>query len=177
MSQRVDDLTELQQQVDLARQTEYGITSQSHFRAMALLTGDDANNAKIANAKGAFLENLGKVEAISSGEKEKFFDDLRETSDQLRVSGEKVLTLYEAGRIEEALALHMADEHAISHLLEPATRELVADASAEAAAASDAFDSNKGFLRTMVLSISSASLALAVLLGFVLSLAFIRPVR
>ena len=27
---------------------EYGITSQSHFRAMAFIPGDDANNAKIA---------------------------------------------------------------------------------------------------------------------------------
>ena len=177
MSQRVDDLTALQQQVDLARQMEYGITSQSHFRAMALLTGDDANNAKIANAKGAFLDNLRAVEAISPGEKEEFFAGLREANDRFTVSSKKVLALYETGRIDEALALHMADEHAISHEIEPAIRELVAEASEETAVASAAFDSDKRFLRTMVLSISSASLALAILLGFVLSLAFIRPVR
>lgn len=131
---------------------------------------------KSQTPRGRFWRTCA-VEAIIPGEKGEFFDDLRETNDQFRVSSEKVLALYEAGRIEEALALHMADEHAISHLLEPAIRELVADASTETAAASAAFDSDKSFLRTLVLSISSASLALAILMGFVLSLAFIRPVR
>ena len=56
-----------------------------------------------------------------------------ETNDQFRVSSKKVLALYEAVRVEETLALHMVDEHAISHLLEPALRELVADASTETA--------------------------------------------
>ena len=144
---------------------------------MALLTQDDANNAKIAKAKVGFLDNLRAVEVISPDAKLEFFAGLRETNERFRVSSERVLALYEAGRIDDALELHMADEHAISHEIEPAIRELVAEASAETAEASAAFDSDKSFLRVIVLSFSGASLVLAVLLGFVLSLAFIRPVR
>ena len=40
---------ELQEQSDLARQAIYAVTSQSHFRAMALTTLDDSWNDKIAD--------------------------------------------------------------------------------------------------------------------------------
>ena len=40
MSQRVGEITRLQEKVDRSRQMEYLVTAQSHFRAMALLTND-----------------------------------------------------------------------------------------------------------------------------------------
>ena len=55
MSGRVDALNRVQEKVDLSRQMEYAVTAQSHFRAMALLTNDDANNAKIAKAKQGLI--------------------------------------------------------------------------------------------------------------------------
>ena len=177
MSQRVDDLTVLQDKVDRARQMEYAITAQSHFRAMALLTLDDANNVKIANAKKGFLENLVAVEEMSPAEKADFFDRVKKANERFRLSGEQVLGLYEDAKIDAALDLHMAEEHSISHDIESAMRELVAEASAETDEASDAFRSDKRFLRAMVWTFSGVSLAVAVLLGFVLSLAFIWPVR
>jgi hypothetical protein len=77
MSQRVGVLTRLQEKVDRSRQMEYGVTAQSHFRAMALLTNDDANNAKIADAKRAFLEHLDGVEQLSPPEQRGFFGRVR----------------------------------------------------------------------------------------------------
>ena len=40
MNNRVEDLGLAQEKMDLARQMKNDVTSQSHFRAMALLTGD-----------------------------------------------------------------------------------------------------------------------------------------
>ena len=62
MSRRVEELTRLQENMDRARQMEYLITAQSHFRAMALLTTDDSYNDKIAQNKKEFLEHPGNLE-------------------------------------------------------------------------------------------------------------------
>ena len=177
MGDRVEELTALQDRVDRGRQMEYAVTAQSHFRAMALLTLDDANNAKIAKAKQGFLGHLDTVEAASRPEKKSFFDRVRKDNDDFTAASEKVLGRYEAGNIDEALKDHIAGEHKISHLLEASMRELIAEAVSDTAAASESFHSSKQFLTVVVWGFSGASLFLAVLLGLVLSWAFIRPVR
>ena len=48
MNQQANQLISLQEQTDIARQAIYTVTSQSHFRAMALITEDDSYNDKIA---------------------------------------------------------------------------------------------------------------------------------
>ncbi len=80
MSQRVEDLNLLQEKADLARQMIYGVTAQSHFRAMALVcefvelpssaspddcTPDPPWNDRIASSKGKFLEHLDAVDEMS----------------------------------------------------------------------------------------------------------------
>lgn len=177
MSQRVERLTQLQEQVDLSRQMIYAVTAQSHFRAMALLTNDDSNNIKIANAKKQFLENLAVVEGLSGPGRDQFFSNLREGDGRFAASSEEVLRLYQAGNMEEALKLHLEEEHEISHELEAAMRELIADSSDHMTRAVASFQSDKRFLTTMVWTFSGVSLAVALLLALVLAWAFVRPVR
>ena len=177
MGQSVDELTQLQEKVDRSRQMIYAVTSQSHFRAMALLTFDDANNTKIANAKNAFGEHLEAVRNLSPPESATFLDDIREANDRYSASSEKVLSLYEDRNVDEALKLHLDEEHAISHELEGAMKALIGEATADAAQASDAFQSDKRFVTSMVWAFSGVSLAFAILVGIVMSWAFIRPVR
>src|SRR5918996_4833273 len=113
MSQRVERLTRPQEQADLSRQMIYAVTAQSHFRAMALLTNDDSNNTKIADAKKQFLENLAVVEGLSGPGRDEFFSRVREGDGRFAVSSEKVLRLYKAGDMEQALKLHLEEEHEI----------------------------------------------------------------
>lgn len=66
MSGQVEQLSTLHRNVDLARQMNYLVTAQSHFRAMALLTADDSWNVKIDNAKQTYSVHLAAVEGNSS---------------------------------------------------------------------------------------------------------------
>src|SRR5262245_44272603 len=66
MSGRVGELAILQQRLDHARQMEYLITAQSHYRAMTLLAADESNLDRIAAAKVSFREHLAALEAIAS---------------------------------------------------------------------------------------------------------------
>src|SRR5438067_155114 len=107
MSQRVEDLALLQEKVDRSRQMEYLVTAQSHYRAMALLTRDDSNNDKIANAKKEFVEHLNAVERMSSPAQGDFFRLVRGANDRFAASSQKVLDLYRAGNIDGAMAVHL----------------------------------------------------------------------
>lgn len=177
MSQRVTELTVLQDKVDRARQMEYLVTAQSHFRAMALLTRDDANNAKIATAKAKFAEHLDVVEGVSQPAEADFFRGVREANSRFTAASAKALDLYAAGDIEGAMRVHLTEEHPISHELEAAMRGLESNASRQMEDARAAFQSDRSFLTNIVWTFTIVSLALALLLGFVLSWAFIRPVR
>jgi class 3 adenylate cyclase/CHASE3 domain sensor protein len=177
MSQRVEDLARLQEKLDRSRQMEYLVTAQSHYRAMALLTRDDSNNDKIAQAKRAFLEHLNAVERLSPPEQGDFFVRVREANDRFTASSNRVLGLYTAGNLDEAMRLHLLEEHPISHELEAAMLRLNTDAVKEMWEARNLFASDRGLLTMLVGLFSATGLASSLLLGFVLSWSFIRPVR
>ncbi len=177
MSNEVAHLVQFHQNVDTARQMEYAVTAQSHFRGMALLTRDDANNDKIAAAKNGFLENLTRVEAASPGDTKPFFENVRQINNRFSASSDRVLSLYRAGDTAQALGIHLAEEHTISHELEAAMRDLEARTLKEMDAGVAAFKSDTGFLTTMVIGFSAISLVTALVLGFIFSLSFTRPVQ
>ena len=177
MSDRVSDLTTLQQKVDWSRRMEYQVTAQSHFRAMALLTGDNSNNDKIAAAKNVFLEGLNTVESMSGSDSGDFFRQVREANDRFTASSAGVLQVYLNGNVQDALKLHLDQEHPISHILEGQMRQLQAGALQNMDDARAAFDADRSLLTTLVAVFSVVSLMTALLLGLVLSSAFIRPVR
>lgn len=177
MSQRVEELTRLQENTDRARRMEYLITAQSHFRAMALLTNQDLYNDDIGLAKTEFLEHLDQVERMSRPEQEGLLRQAREANERFAVSSARVLGLYEAGRIDEALDIHIAEEHEISHEIEDAMRQFQREAIGQMDAARAQFDADRRLITTMVWTFSGVSLAAALFLGFATSWAFIRPVR
>jgi class 3 adenylate cyclase/CHASE3 domain sensor protein len=177
MNQRVDDLARLQEKVERSRQMEYAVTAQSHYRAMALLTQDNSNNDKIANAKRDFLEHLNAVERMSPPSQADFFRSVREANDRFAASSDRVLALYREGNLDEAMRLHLQQEHPISHELESAMLRLNTTAVQEMREARAQYAADRDLLGTVVGVFSAAGLISALLLGFILSWAFIRPVK
>jgi serine phosphatase RsbU (regulator of sigma subunit)/CHASE3 domain sensor protein len=177
MDRQVDDLNLLQEKVSRAQQMIYLITAQSHYRTMALLTGDESYNAQIAAAKQEFLGHLDAVERISPPEQRQFFSGVREANDRFAASSAKVLELSEAGSLQAAMRLHLDEEHPVSHELEAAMRELISDSQGQMLGAVAEFQSQRRLLNTIVAIFSGVGLISALFIGFVLSLSFFRPVR
>jgi signal transduction histidine kinase len=173
MTLDVERLALHQRQKDLAQQMIYAITAQSHYRAMALLTGDSTNNAKIATAKQTFVDNLVELERVA-GNDSALLARVREANGRFAEAGSRVLALYQAGDIETALKLHLDEEHKVSHEMESLMRESIADSAEETIEASANFENNRRLLTDIVLGFSGASVALALLFGMVLSLALVR---
>ena len=176
MNGRMEELDRLREKSSRAQQALYSVTAQSHYRAMALLTRDDEWNVRIADAKTTFADLVSAMRDDDADEAE-FFAEVREVNEGFNASSEEVLGLYEVGEIAAATALHIDEEHAASHVLEAQMRTLIDTAVQEAAAARAAFDGDRTLLAVIVVAFSAAAVAIAMTLGFVLSWAFILPVR
>ena len=177
MNSRVESLSLAQERMDLARQMKNDVTSQMHFRAMALLTGDGKNNEKIANAKASFWQDWNSFESADPRSQLVSFDEVIESSERFDAASQRVLELYESGEIEESMALHLAEEHPISHELESSALLMIEGTGMEWREADAAFASDRRLLTTIVWSFSALSIAAAVFLGIVMSWSYIRPVR
>lgn len=177
MSHEVAQLNVAHRKSFLAHEMELQPTAQSHFRAMAILTRDDINNQKIATSKQKFLADLDELRSLSPASRAPFLDRVRSINDRYTASSSRVLALYQAGKLDDALRLHLTEEHPISHEIEAAMREEEALVDREAATTQAAFDHDVQLIKSIVAGFSAGSIVLAILLGLVLSWAFVRPVR
>ena len=177
MNARAHDQIELSNQSDLARQAIYAVTSQSHYRAMALTTFDDSWNAKIEIAKNSFTEDLDGIEAIGGPGVRESVERMRAIDARYAAAGAEVLSLYQAGEFDRALDLHLSAEHEISHEIEDELNLLITDIENRVDASAASLASLHRFLLFAVVIFSGLSVAIALGLGAALSWSIIRPVR
>ena len=174
---QVDKLTTLHAQSDGARQMIYRVTSQSHFRAMALLTEVDAWDDKIYTAKDDFASSLAAVRAMGVSTSDDVLDELEAVSSRFEAESQSVSEMYFSGNLDRAEDLHLQVEHETSHELENQLNDLIALSDSDAIAEVQKFDNSRRRLTFAVAAFSVASLGVALLLGAVLSRSLIRPVR
>ncbi|MEA2520594.1 MAG: adenylate cyclase [Actinomycetota bacterium] len=178
VNSQVDRLTALNEQTDLAREMIYKVTAQMHYRAMSLLQTDDPEwPQKITSAKADFATYLGEIRAYPEPDRTAFFAGLDATNTLFDASSAEVTALFDAGKITQALNLHLSQEHLISHKLEASLNGLIDDSEHRVQAETAAFKSDRRFLTFAVASFSAVSIFGALLLGAVLSWSLIRPVR
>jgi class 3 adenylate cyclase len=177
VNSQVHTLTELHAQADSARQMIYGVTAQSHFRAMALVTEDPRWNGKISVAKGDFVEDLGDIRSYGFEENATVLDELSATDARFGQASNAVEALYTEGDLTAALNLHIRSEHEISHELEDALNIFIAESADRVDQETASFQSDRRFLTFSVAAFSGLSLLAALAMGGVLSWSLIRPVR
>ncbi|HUP14738.1 MAG TPA: adenylate/guanylate cyclase domain-containing protein [Acidimicrobiia bacterium] len=182
MNQQVEGLIALETQTDLSRQAIYSVTSQSHFRAMALITEVDSWNDKITAAKAKFTEVLDSIETLdietlNAAIDPQVVDRLRAIDIRFAAASEEVLSLYEAGNLDQALSVHISAEHEISHELEDELNSLITSSDQVMRAQLVDFQGNREFLTWTVAAFSVVSLLTALGFGAILSWSLIRPVR
>jgi signal transduction histidine kinase len=177
MEERVRELDQAQQRVDLLRDMQYLVTAQSHYRAMALLTHDESNLASLSQAKAQFLSDLEVVDRDSPSTQRGLLARVRTANERFAASGQRVLELENQGADEQAMQLHLQEEHPISHEIEGAMTGLLQAAMQDASQARATLESDEHLLMMLVIGFSLASLVTAQVLGFVLSWSFLLPLR
>jgi class 3 adenylate cyclase/CHASE3 domain sensor protein len=177
MNRHANQLIELHRLSDLARQGIYGVTAQSHYRAMALITEVDAYNDRIDLAKANFVAQLDGIAEIGGLGVQESVARLREIDGRFADASREVTSLYEAGDLDRALDLHISAEHEISHELEDELNTLITSTEQRIDQAAVELGSLHRFLMIAVGAFSGVSLLIALALGAVLSWSVIRPVR
>ena len=177
VNQQVETLTALNRQTDQAREMIYEVTAQSHYRAMALLTGDESWTAKIYSAKHDFEQNLAELRTYAIPDRTVFFDDLQSANAEFTLMSDRVTTLQEEGDRRQAIAMHIEFEHTQSHVLENALNSLITDSQQRVVAETADFARHRRFLTLAVATFSGITLLGALALGAILSWSLIRPVR
>src|SRR2546425_5703268 len=177
VNQQVETLTALNRQTDQAREMIYEVTAQSHYRAMALLTGDETWTGKIYTAKDLFAQHLAELRTYAVPDRTAFFDELQAANDRFTEMSNQVTALDEAGERAQAIKMHIDFEHTQSHVLEDALNSLIADSQSRVIAETAAFASHRRFLTLAVATFSGVTLLGALALGAILSWSLIRPVR
>jgi class 3 adenylate cyclase/CHASE3 domain sensor protein len=174
---QVDTLTALDRQTSQAQRMLYDVTAQSHYMAMALLTHDPSYVEKVDASKSDFAERLAEIRSSAIPPRTQLFDQLEAVQARFSQSMDQIMALYDAGKYEQALNLHIQQEHPLSHDLEGPLIKLVADSQALVVAETNSFRSNRTFLTFAVASFSGVTLLVALTLGAILSWSLIRPVR
>jgi class 3 adenylate cyclase len=177
MNEQAHQLLLLNEQNELARQGIYAVTSQSHYRAMALITQVDSWNDKIETAKENFVNYLDDIAAVGGSGIGQRIDRMRSINERFADAGAEVLRLYEEGDTDRALDLHISAEHEISHELEDELNLLIASSEERIDEASSELASLSRFLIIAVGVFAGVSLLIALGLGAALSWSLIRPVR
>jgi signal transduction histidine kinase len=178
MNDRMEELNNAQVKATRAQEMLYQVTAQSHYRAMALLLPNLSStyNPQVEAAKTTFSKLLDSMERAEPDNAD-FYDNLRTINEEYTESGQRVLTLFENNDIKGATDLHLAEEHVISHKLEALLKPFIKTAEQDMANARADFGSAHTLHIRMVIVFSATSVVVALMLGFVLSWAFILPLR
>jgi len=181
LNDQVETLNALNRQAAQARDMIHQVTLQSHYRAMALLTLDEVPEPytpRIADTRQDFEHNLAQMRTYGAQSEMSLLDQVDEVnSTTYEALSRQVTDLFLAGDVDQALKLHIAQEHTTSHVLEDDLNRLIADSQQLVAEETASFGSNRRFLTIAVASFAGVSLLTALGLGAILSWSLIRPVR
>src|SRR5439155_11553584 len=150
VNEQVETITALNRQTDQAREMIYEVTAQSHYRAMALLTGDESWVGKISLAKHDFAQNLAELRTYAVPDRTAFFDDLQAANAEFTEMSDRVTALDAQGKRQQAIDMHIDFEHTQSHVLESALASLIADSQQRVVAETADFLNHRHFLTLAV---------------------------
>ncbi len=176
MDSQVDRISRLTEQTDNANHLLYSITSQSHFRTMALLTNDPVWTEKIVVAKAGFVNLLDETERIAVGDHTALFASLRSINERYAAAGVRVEAIHSEDP-EQAILAHIQSEHEISHELEDILNEFIVSSESDVVTEINSFSGDRQFLTVALAAFSVMSLLGALALGAIISWTVIGPVR
>jgi len=196
MNERMAVLNAQEVNVNRAHKMLYDVTAESNYRGLALLLArDDLRTAneftdKIEAAKRDFDTVLAAMKRDDPANAA-FYQRLTTANEKYAAASDTVLAAYQAGYYAVAKSVHLTKEHTASLVLEDllstcgpnsATpcfggHPFIYTATQQMVGARRAFQSDRTSLRNIVIAFSVVSVIVALLLGFLLSWAFILPIR
>jgi signal transduction histidine kinase len=177
MSQHTDWLDEAHRRVDLSHQLQHSLAMQMHLTGMALLVRDETAVANILRENNRFNDTLARIEQQAPDAERQIIQKIRTGQEDAMTVVADIANLVRDGKIDAATRLQLTREDPLYRSIDALVREVVQheDERMGALRASTQSANRRSIIVTSAFAL--VSVALALLGGFVISWAFILPVR
>ena len=170
-------LDEARARVDTSRQIEQAVGVRINILRNALVLRDEATIEGIVRGGYWFADTLVRLGGAASGDERATIDSIRSADDRMLITVTQIARLIREGKPDEAMALHLSEATPLYREIAALVTRLVRS---EETRMKDIrlFVAAADRRATLVLAaFVVASILLALVLGFVISWSFIRPVR
>jgi signal transduction histidine kinase len=177
MSAQSQLLDQVHERVHWSQEIQHALALQMNFTAMALLLRDEATIANILRENNRFNNTLARLEEFARPEERELIQRIRAAQESALTTVADIANLVRDGRVDAAMALQLNKEYPLYLQIEGLVDQVVKreqqkmDSLRESVAATNR--------RTLIIMAGfvASSIALAALLGFVISWSFILPVQ
>ncbi len=176
LNQRAEDFVQLQRKIAAYRQIQHGTTSQLYSVAAAMLAPDPAAMDATLRQLNQFGYDLDRLKFVAQDEVE-VLQRVRVEYEAFTAAVGEVIALIRAGKVTEGRAAQVERAGPRAERLERLTNELVNKAEANMLARID--DSHDGYVasRRWVVGFALGSIALALALGYAISVSLVGPLK
>jgi signal transduction histidine kinase len=177
MSRHDELLHEAQRRVDWSRQIQHALAMQLNSTGMALILRDEAAIASVLRENNRFNSLLANLEGAAVPEERATFQSIRTAQEVVMTTVADIANLIRDGRVEDATALQRGQGYPLYQEIERLVQDLVTTETARMQRARESAAASNRRAFWLVGAFLTASIVLALLLGFVVSWSFILPVR
>jgi signal transduction histidine kinase len=176
VNERAQELVQLQRKIAAYRQVQNDSSLQLYGITAALLTADERTLEAALRQLDDFGFDLERLQFVAQDEV-KLLGEVRTQFDNFATVIHHVEELIRGGRMEDAHATELKEAGPVADALQRLTNELVNRAEEDALEGVRAADQAYRDARLVVIAFAAASIALALLLGYLISSSIIGPVE
>ena len=177
MSAQSQLLDQVHERVHWSQEIQHALALQMNFTAMALLLRDEATIANILRENNRFNNTLARLEEFARPEERELIQRIRAAQELALTTVADIANLVRDGRVDAAMTLQLNKEYPLYLQIEGLVDQVVKREQQK-------MDSLRGSVaatnrRSLIIMAGfvASSIALAALLGFVISWSFILPVQ
>ncbi|HEX3177249.1 MAG TPA: ATP-binding protein [Methylomirabilota bacterium] len=177
MWQHTDWLDEAHQRVDLSHQLQHSLAMQMHLTGMALLVREEAAVANILRENNRFNDTLAQIEQAAPDAERQIIQKIRAEQEEAMTVVADIANLVRDGKVAAATSVQITREDPLYRSIDGLVRQVVQHENQRMAALRDSIDAASRRSMLVMGAFALASVGLALIGGFVISWAFILPVR
>ncbi|HSE93947.1 MAG TPA: ATP-binding protein [Methylomirabilota bacterium] len=170
-------LHEAHERVEWSQQIEHALARQMHQTALALLSRDEATIASILRENNRFNNTLAKLQDAASPDERELIQQIRVRQEDAMTAVADIANAIRDGRLDLAQAALLGREDRVYREIETLVGRLVAAENARMTGLRANVEAANRRSLILTACFAVASVALALLCGFVISWSFIVPVR
>jgi signal transduction histidine kinase/DNA-binding NarL/FixJ family response regulator len=171
-----EEVVTLQRKIAAYRQLQHGTSAQLYSVTSALLVPESRTLEATVRQLNQFGYDFDRFQFVARDEVELLAEVGKEYDAFIQVVG-KVIELIRDGKVHEGQALHVAKAGPLADRMERLTNQLVNRAESDMVASIEASQAAHLTSQRVIIGFGVGSIALALVLGYSISLSVIRPIK